>query len=110
MVSAEKGMSRADADKALESGHPLEDAGDLEAALVRYREAVDIAPDYARVHMNLGNALRKLERWDDALAAYRAAIACEPDSPRARFNLGSLLLELDRFAEGERELLYAIQL
>jgi predicted O-linked N-acetylglucosamine transferase (SPINDLY family) len=60
--------------------------------------------------MNVGNALRRLERWDEALAAYREATTCEPDSPRARFNLGSLLFELDRFAEAEAELLEALRL
>jgi predicted O-linked N-acetylglucosamine transferase (SPINDLY family) len=101
---------RDEADWILEAAHPLEDAGDVEAALARYREAADVAPEYARAHMNVGNALRRLERWDEALAAYRMAIACEPDSPRARFNLGSLLFELDRFAEAERELLEALRL
>jgi predicted O-linked N-acetylglucosamine transferase (SPINDLY family) len=99
-----------EADRILEAAHPLEDAGEVDAALLRYREAVDLAPDYARAHMNVGNALRKLERWDDALAAYRKATQCEPDSPRARFNLGSLLFELDRFSEAEGELLEALRL
>ena len=99
-----------EADRILEAAHPLEDAGDVDAALLRYREAVDLAPDYARAHMNVGNALRKLERWDDALAAYRKATNCEPGSPRARFNLGSLLFALDRFAEAEGEVLEALRL
>jgi predicted O-linked N-acetylglucosamine transferase (SPINDLY family) len=105
-----RAQQRREADRILEAAHPLEDAGAVDAALLRYREAVDVAPDYARAHMNVGNALRKLERFDDALAAYRKATQCEPDSPRARFNLGSLLFELDRFAEAEGELLEALRL
>src|SRR4029079_4033157 len=97
--SDQAAQRKREADWILEAAHPLEDAGDVDAALLRYREAVDLAPDYARAHMNVGNALRKLERWDDALAAYRKATNCEPGSPRARFNLGSLLFALDRFAE-----------
>jgi predicted O-linked N-acetylglucosamine transferase (SPINDLY family) len=103
-------MNRDEADRILESGHPLEDAGDIDAALGRYREAVRLAPDYSRGHMNVGNILRKMERWDEALTAYRAATRCEPSSARTRFNLGSLLLELDRYQDAERELLQAMLL
>jgi tetratricopeptide (TPR) repeat protein len=87
-MSASAGQERPDsnsavqrndkADRILESAHPLEDAGDVDTALSRYREAVDVAPDYARAHLNDGNALRKLERRDEALAAYRKAIMCDP--------------------------------
>jgi predicted O-linked N-acetylglucosamine transferase (SPINDLY family) len=117
-MSASAGQERPDsnsalqrkdqADRILESAHPLEDAGDVVSALSRYREAVDVAPDYARAHLNVGNALRKLERWNDALAAYRKAIMCDPDSARGRFNLGSLLFDLDRYDEAEGELLEAL--
>ncbi len=100
----------ASVDRLIEAGHVLEDAGDSEGALARYREAIAIAPGYARAHMNAGNALRNLERWDEALAAQRAAIACAPDRAPAHFNLGALLLARARLPEAERELLRAAEL
>ena len=69
----------------------LEDAGDNSMALERYREAAAIAPGYARAFMNVGNALRALNRLDEAISATREAVRCEPASPRPRFNLGSVL-------------------
>ena len=99
-----------EADRLIEAGHPLEDAGECEAALECYRKAIAAAPAYARAHMNAGNALRKLKRWDEAIGAQQAAVECAPDYAPARFNLGALLLARDRLREAERELLQASRL
>ena len=63
-----------EADRLIEAGHPLEDAGDFEGALALYRTAIATAPAYARAHMNAGNALQKLERWEEAIASQRKAV------------------------------------
>ena len=99
-----------EADRLIEAGHPLEDAGDFEGALTLYRRAIVAAPDYARAHMNAGNALGKLERWEEALAAQRKAVECAPDHAAAHFNLGSLLLARGDLAAAEAELLRASEL
>ena len=45
------------ADQLIEQGHALEDQGHLEAALAVYENAVSVAANYARAHLNLGHAL-----------------------------------------------------
>jgi len=82
------------AEHAIARGHEHEDDGDLEAALVWYRSAVAAAPEYARAHLNVGNALRGLRDYTGALDAFRTALRHEPRFAHAYFNLGTLLAEM----------------
>jgi len=102
--------SVAEADRLIAEGHPIEDRGDFEAALVLYRRAADAAPGYGRAHMNVGNALQRLDRIDEALAAQKRAVECAPDSPAARFNLASLLRNQGELQAAEAELHEALRL
>lgn len=56
-------------------------AGDHAAALADFEQADD-----ARSHYNRGNALAKLQRYEEALAAYSDALAREPDHADALAN------------------------
>lgn len=98
------------ADRLIAQGHPIEDRGDFEGALGFYLRAVEAAPGYARAHMNVGNALQRLDRPDEALAAQRRAVACAPDHAAARFNLGSLLHVRGELDAAEAELVEALRL
>ena len=101
---------QAEADERIALGHALEDAGDVTAAMSRYREAATLAPGYARAPMNIGNALRKLGRREEAVAAYRIAIALEPSHAQSKFNLGAMLLDGGNVVDGEAELVSALKL
>lgn len=64
---------------ALASAHDVE-VGDTyfqdqryEAAMERYKDAVQQKPEDAAVHVRLGRALEKLNRLPDAMAQYQAA-------------------------------------
>ena len=96
------------ADRLIAEGHPIEDRGDFEEALALYRRAAEVAPGYVRAHMNVGNALQRLDRLDEALAAQRRAVECAPDDAAARFNLGSLLRTRGELHAAEAELLEAL--
>jgi len=52
--------------------------GDLVAARDAYQMAVDLAPDNADFHNNLGGALARLQQLDGALACYDRALQLEP--------------------------------
>ncbi len=56
-------------------------AGDMESALADFT-----AGDDARSHYNRGNALAKLQRYEEALAAYTAALEREPQHADAAAN------------------------
>lgn len=82
------------ADKFIGIGNSLEDEGKLEEALEKYREAVRVAPAYARARLNEGNALLALKRPEEAATCYRHAIRLAPDYAHAHFNLGNALQAL----------------
>ena len=99
-----------DVDRLIDAGHALEDAGNFEAALARYNEAIAAAPGDYRGHMNAANALQRLGRRDEALTAQRRAVERAPDNARARFNLGALLLARGEMVDAEAQLLRASEL
>ncbi len=98
------------ADQLIEQGHALEDQGHLEAALAVYEDAVSVAANYARAHLNLGHVLRELRRWEQSERANRRAVACEPENAGARLNLGLLLINLGKLREAEDHLTVAFRL
>ncbi|MEO9136497.1 MAG: tetratricopeptide repeat protein [Casimicrobiaceae bacterium] len=98
------------ADKLIEAGQPREDQGQLDAALQCYLEAIEAAPGYVRAHMNAGNVLGKLERWNEGLAEQRKAVECAPDHAPARFNLGAFLFNRGDLAGAAAELIEASRL
>src|SRR4029434_1549790 len=61
-MGVSSGPSVAEAERLLAEGNALEDGGDPAAALSRYEAARAACPDFARVPLNLANALHKLGR------------------------------------------------
>ena len=51
----------------------LKDQGKLDEAVACYRRALELKPDYAEAHSNLGNALKDQGKLDEAVACYRRA-------------------------------------
>ena len=98
------------AEQLIAEGNALEDRGDFEPALARYHEAVRVAPELARAHVNLGNALQQLGRIAEAIAAQRVALRLAPDDPAAHYNLGGLFMRVDDLDGAERELREALRL
>ncbi|MFT8676153.1 MAG: sulfotransferase [Acetobacter sp.] len=72
-------------------GKALYAVGRKEDALARFRGAVEIAPDYAPVGLNLGIVLAELGREDEAAAAFAAVLAHDPASHAAHIKMGELL-------------------
>ncbi len=58
-----------------------------------WSSTVEVYPEDARAHNNLGYALLQVPgRRGDAIAEYEAALRIRPDYPEARYNLGNALL------------------
>lgn len=75
-------------------------AGDAPGAEVRFRAAVERAPDHAMAHYNLATVLHG-SAPDAAIDSYRCALACEPALAIATHNLATLLKLEDRLPEAD---------
>jgi tetratricopeptide (TPR) repeat protein len=73
------------------------------------RKIIELNPDLALAHYNLGVLLKDLERYDKAEEEWREAIRADPDLALAHSNLGSLLQGLKRYDEAEEEYREAIR-
>ena len=61
--------------------------------------AVELSPQDAEAHYNLGNTLKELGRLDEAEASYTQAIALEPGYAKAHSNLGNTLKDQGKLEE-----------
>jgi predicted TPR repeat methyltransferase len=83
-------VAGAAAERHYRRGLAQRDAQRLDAAAACYRRALELKPDHARAHNNLGALLQIQERNAEALASYEQAVALAPDFPQPYLNLGRL--------------------
>ena len=79
-------------------------------AVLAGKKAVEIAPDDADAHFNLGNTLKELGRLEEAKASYTHVITLEPDYVQAHYNLGNTLKQLGRLEQAKASYTQAITL
>ena len=94
----------------LHYGFCLEQVGELEGAVARYREAIAQEPGFMEAHVDLAGVLWRLEDFEGALAHARTAVQLAPQHPYAVRVLGSVLFNLNRVPEAEAELRRALEL
>ncbi len=68
-------------------------------ALACWRRALELRPDFAEAHNNLGNALKDQGELDQAIACYRRALQLKPDYAEALHNLGLAWNDQGKFDE-----------
>ena len=78
--------------------------GRSEEALPHLQAAVQIAPDLAGLHFNLGMAHANCNRPLEALACYRRVLQLDPAFANAHLNLGILLHATGKLDEAEQHL------
>jgi Tfp pilus assembly protein PilF len=84
-------------------------SGALDDALVAYRKAVELDPDYAEAWSNLGRVLGMLGRVNDEIDAYRRGAAANPALAPIWSNLGEALRRRKELAEAEAACRTAIE-
>ena len=82
-------------------GAVLKQQGRIIEALEPARKSVQLAPEDADAHFNLGNTFKDLMRFEEARPNYKQAIALNPDFAEAHNNLGVTLREQRKFEEAE---------
>ena len=64
------------------------------------RKAIEINPNFANAHSNLGNLLKDSGQLKAAEFSFRKAIEINPDLGKAHSNLGDILLKKGEHIEG----------
>jgi tetratricopeptide (TPR) repeat protein len=80
-------------------GNSLQSSGQFDDAIVAYKKAIELNPNFSWYYHSLGDVLQKLERWEDAVAAYRKAVELNPDFSWSYHNLGDALLKLRQWEQ-----------
>jgi tetratricopeptide (TPR) repeat protein len=75
-----------------------------------YRKSIEINPESAEAHNNLGNLFADLRRNEEAEKELREALLINPDFAMAHFNLSLLLSALERYKEAEEECRAALRI
>jgi tetratricopeptide (TPR) repeat protein len=73
--------------------------GRSEEAIAGWRRALELSPNDARVHMNLGVSLTRAGQPQEAMTHYQKAVELDPDYPEAHLNLGVALAAAGRVEE-----------
>jgi tetratricopeptide (TPR) repeat protein len=85
--------------EALRRGHVAALRDRLDAALVAYTEAAEIAPERALPHASVGSVLVRLGRPEEALAAYTIALLRAPRDESAQAGRAEALVALGQVVE-----------
>lgn len=94
----------------LHYGFCLEQTGELEPCIARYREAIELNPNFLEAHVDLAGVLWRLGDFEGALTHAWKAVNIDPDHPFAVRILGAALLNLNRLEEAEVQLRRALEL
>jgi tetratricopeptide (TPR) repeat protein len=75
------------------SGEVMESMKNYDGALLEYKKAVELAPQQAGTHYQLGNAYWYLRMWEPATEQFRAELANDPSNCNAHWKIANVMLE-----------------
>ena len=87
-----------------------EDPSSYQDAILAYKKVIEMEPNHAAAHINLGTLYYNLQDYKLAEAHYRKAIEADPRYALAYFDLGNVLDETGRLQEAIRTYKTALQL
>ncbi len=85
-------------------------SGHADMALAAYEKAIELKPDLAEAHNNIGTLLFTTGQLDKALLAYNRVLQLQPDNAVAHCNQGNVLKELGNHDEAIKSYRHAIEL
>ena len=87
-----------------------EAAGAIRVAEQLHTRLLELHPEEAELHYNLGNFFARSGRLEEAARSFRRALEIDKDHAEATVNLGNLLASKGELAEAERLLRRAVRL
>lgn len=75
------------------------DEGKWDEAIVWFKEAVRLKPDFKWAHIRLGYAYMKKERFEEAIASYKEARRLDPEGHLAPYFMGSAYQKMGQWDE-----------
>jgi len=90
-----------DAKGIYKAGFGLFARGDVDGAIERYREALDLDPTLAIAWNGLSMALAKRGELEEAIEAAEKLVELEPDEPLSHTNLSRILMQKGLIPEAE---------
>lgn len=88
----------------------LQDEGHMEEALVHLERAAQAAPTSPSTHREIGEAMLRMDRWEQAERAFQQALALDPEDPRSCRGLALAYLHLGRNEDAAAAALRAIEI
>lgn len=79
-------------------------SGDLVGAVTEYKQFLQMHPEAAAIHSNLGAALADLGRFEEAISEYKIALKQSPSLVQARLNLALCYYKMGRIDDAATEL------
>lgn len=96
--------------KEYDQAHKLIAKGDIDSAIARLSQAIEIYPKYLKARNDLGVQYLKQKRFAEAEEQFRNVLESSPKYFNAQLNLGVVLVEQKRFRESIEELTKAASL
>ncbi|MFZ5580748.1 MAG: tetratricopeptide repeat protein [Pseudomonadota bacterium] len=100
-------INPAQVDALINAGSACRELGQYARAVDYYRKALENLPEHdpnrQMAWHNMGNALYRMERWEEAFHCHEEAARLAPELPDPHFGMSLCLLALGRFEEGWRE-------
>jgi tetratricopeptide (TPR) repeat protein len=84
--------------------------GQLEQAKIHLQKALELQPNNAEIHTNLGNVFIYQQRYDEAIAEYQKALRIRPDLFAAQYILAIALHDKGKLHEAEDHYRQALRL
>src|ERR1700678_3478432 len=104
LVSSAPAPAQMNPQQLVQDAMQKQQAGDLEGAVVEYRQFLKLDPEATAIHSNLGAALVGLGRFEEALPEYKIALKQSPKLAGARLNLALLYYKMGRIDDAVTEL------
>ena len=91
-------------------GVTLLQAGNIRGALIPFKKALNMAPDFFDCSIAMASCLHMLGKYDEALSVYDTVLGNRPDLAAAWNNRGNTLLKLCRYEQAVESYSRALEL